>query len=155
MDPFLYWFGVAGCMERNRPFLANYAIGFLVVMSMYYFYEALVFYCFSEVIEKTLTGALVYADTLVLFVIAGFVLALLLVSSSRLGYYLALPTMAVWALVCLLVILDSGLELDLAVNLILASAVLVILLVPHVRRYYTEECGIRPVFDNVFRADTD
>ncbi len=142
-------------MERNRPFLANYAIGFLVVMSMYYFYEALVFYCFSEVIEKTITGALIYADTLILYVAAGLVLALLLVSSSRLGYYLTIPTMVIWALVCLFTILNSGLEVDLAANMLLAAAVLVILLVPHVRRYYTEDCGMMPVFDNVFRADRD
>ncbi len=139
-------------MDRDRPYLANYAIGFLVVMSMFYFYEALVFYVFAEVIDKNVTAVLAYADALLFLVIAGFAISAMLIMSSKLGYLVCIPMMVFLIVTGLLSVGDLGKDLDLLVNTLLSLAILVILLTPEVRCYYMRECPMLPEFRGTLRA---
>lgn len=140
-------------MESDRPYLANYAIGFLVVIAMLQSFQALVFYCYSYVVDESDINAISYAGILVWFVVSGSVLAFLLLCSSKLGYLLCIPLMLLRAFMCGSALGSTGFEMDLTMVFCFSVAVLILLLTPPVRRYYLGKCGLMPDFKGFRQAE--
>lgn len=140
-------------MKSDRPYLVNYAIGFIIVMAMLQSFQALVYYCYSYVLDESELIAVSYAGILTVFVIFGSTIALLLLCSSKIGYILCFPLMGFRIFIATSGILSAGYENDQMLLICLSVAVIILLLTPKVRKYYLGECGNLPDFRSVLHAE--
>lgn len=125
-------------MTEERPLLANYAIGLLLVMAMHLFFYSWA----AEFVEGMDPIELLYLRSsfypLITLAIAEMVLTMLLYLGSGIAHKVSIVFMA-FIIVLMLVNMNSDnqfLEFDLNIQLILGVVVLALLLCPPVWLYY-------------------
>ncbi|MBO7351940.1 MAG: hypothetical protein J6U12_03380 [Candidatus Methanomethylophilaceae archaeon] len=124
-------------MEGHYSYLANYAMGIMLVMSFHLLFEGTVALLFPYLFD---TGYLSHQTYQIVYVGLGvleFIVFVMLFNESGIGYKLAIILIAViLALNVYNIVTDIPYGFDMALQGILGSITLVILLMPSVRRFY-------------------
>ena len=138
-----------GTMTEERPYLANYAIGLLLVMSLHMFFNTLISYFYSGV--QTLYEYDDYLSPIVLMAISAMeiLLVVMLYLGSGVAYKLAFVFIG---FVIVITIFDMYTEnvffFNIWIQTVLGIITLILLLMPSVRRYYDNySFGRRPSMD--------
>jgi hypothetical protein len=124
-------------MEEHYSYLANYAMGIMLVMSFHLMFEGTVALMFPEIFD---TGYLSHQYYQLLYVGMGaleFIIFVMLFNESGVGYKLAILLVIVILILNVYnIVTDIPYGFDMALQGILGSITMVILLMPSVRRYY-------------------
>ncbi len=124
-------------MEEHYSYLANYAMGIMLVMSFHLLFEGTVALMFPEIFD---TGYLSHQAYQIVYVGLGaleFIVFVMLANESGIGYKLAILLIIVILVLNVYNIVDDiPYGFDMALQGILGSITMVILLMPSVRRYY-------------------
>ncbi len=124
-------------MEEHYSYLANYAMGIMLVMSFHLMFEGTVALMFPEIFD---TGYLSHQYYQLLYVGMGaleFIIFVMLFNGSGVGYKLAILLVIVILILNVYnIVTDIPYGFDMALQGILGSITMVILLMPSVRRYY-------------------
>ena len=124
-------------MEEHYSYPANYAMGIMLVMSFHLLFEGTVALVFPEVFD---TGYLSHQYYQLLYIGLGaleFIVFVMLFNGSGVGYKIAILLIIVILILNVYnIVTDIPYGFDMALQGILGSITMVILLMPSVRRYY-------------------
>jgi len=124
-------------MAEDRPYLANYAIGLIFVMSLHLLLNGITALLFPELFDDKYLSGETYQIIFIGLGIMEFVVFLLMYMESGIGYKLAIIIMiTVMTLTIFDVLGENVYGFDILLQLILGTVVLFILLTPNVREYY-------------------
>ncbi len=125
-------------MEDERPYLANYVIALMLVMSIYLFSNSVASFLYPDIFTSPSENQKI---TLILIMMSiwELIIAIMLFFNSGIAYRLAVITLTfIVVILGIDLILKGVFEFDNWLHIILSSVSFVILLTPGVREFYKE-----------------